>query len=214
MGRIALVGHSRGGEAVAIGALFDTLDHYPEDETLAFDYGFDVRTVVALAPSDAQYLPARERITLNNVNYLTVQGSHDADVLTFGGSNQYARTNIERDSDSIKATLYVHRADHAQFNSSWGRFDIGQGISKKFINTAVLLRPEEQRRIAQTYVSAFLETTLHEQDGYRLLFADAGVGREWLPDTLYRNQYADGTRAQRSPTSKRTTIPPPAPDRA
>jgi hypothetical protein len=48
---------------------------------------------------------------------------------------------------------------------------------------------EEQRRISKTYISAFLEATLHGRHEYLPLFEDWRVGREWLPDTLYVNRY-------------------------
>ena len=36
--RVALIGHSRGGEAVAVAASFNSLARYPDDATLEFDY--------------------------------------------------------------------------------------------------------------------------------------------------------------------------------
>ncbi len=56
--RIALVGHSRGGEAVAHAAAFNRLPFYPDDATLRFDYGYRIRSIVAIAPPDGQYRPA------------------------------------------------------------------------------------------------------------------------------------------------------------
>ena len=57
MDRIALLGHSRGGEAVAHAAAFNRLDRYPDDANFEFDFGFGIRSVVAIAPVDGQYLP-------------------------------------------------------------------------------------------------------------------------------------------------------------
>ena len=37
---IGLVGHSRGGEAVAIAALFNRLPRYPDDATVSFNHKF------------------------------------------------------------------------------------------------------------------------------------------------------------------------------
>ena len=50
MSRIGLIGHSRGGEAVAVAAAFNTLPYYPDDATVGFDYGFDIGAVIAIAP--------------------------------------------------------------------------------------------------------------------------------------------------------------------
>ena len=55
MGRIGLIGHSRGGEAVAVAAAFNTLPYYPDDATVGFDYGFDIGAVIAIAPIMGQY---------------------------------------------------------------------------------------------------------------------------------------------------------------
>ena len=38
MSRITLMGHSRGGEAVAVAAAFNTLSYYPDDATIKFDF--------------------------------------------------------------------------------------------------------------------------------------------------------------------------------
>ena len=43
MGNIVLMGHSRGGEAVANAAAFNRLTHYPDDASLAFDFGYDIK---------------------------------------------------------------------------------------------------------------------------------------------------------------------------
>ena len=55
---IGLVGHSRGGEAVAVAGVFNRLPFYPDDERVAFDYGFGIRGIAAIAPVDGQYKPA------------------------------------------------------------------------------------------------------------------------------------------------------------
>src|SRR5262249_54777002 len=38
MDRIALIGHSRGGEAAAVANAFNKLGHFPDDATLPFDF--------------------------------------------------------------------------------------------------------------------------------------------------------------------------------
>jgi hypothetical protein len=54
-----------------------------------------------------------------------------------------------------------------------------------------LLNPEDQRRIAKIYLSAFLEATLHGRREYVPLFRDYRSIRTWLPDTLYISRYQD-----------------------
>ncbi len=56
--RIALVGHSRGGEAAAHAAAFNRLPFNPDDARAKFNYGYKIRSVVAIAPAEGQYRPA------------------------------------------------------------------------------------------------------------------------------------------------------------
>lgn len=188
---IALIGHSRGGEAVAIAAAFNRLDRFPDDATLDFDYGYAIRSLVAIAPSDAQYMPVDEKIALRNINYLALQGSLDADVVSFAGLNQFQRIGFSPDQPWFKAAQYIYGANHGQWNSLWDRTDVGEGLAARFIDTAAIMPAEDQRKAAQVMVSAFLEDTLHGQAGYRPLFRDARYGSAWLPDTVYLSQYGD-----------------------
>ena len=189
---IALMGHSRGGEAVATAALFNRLQFDPEDATIAFkDYGFHIKTLVAIAPADGQYKPTGAPRVIENVNYLTLQGANDGDVSSFMGSWQFDRVKLT-EAPWFKAEIYAYRANHGQFNTVWGRSDAGEPLGR-YLNTKPLLPPEEQRRISKTYVTAFLEATLKGKREYLPLFRDYRVGRAWLPQTLFANRYLDGT---------------------
>lgn len=187
--RVALIGHSRGGEAVAIAAAFNRLPAYPDDASVPFDYGFGIRSVIAIAPVDGQYRPASRGTPLENVNYFSIQGSHDADMRSFHGALQYERVRFTDGEPWFKALLYVYGANHGQFNSRWARYDYGE-IAARLLNVRNLIPAEEQAQIARVYFSAFLEATLHGQDGYRALFENHLAGRDWLPDTIYLNRYA------------------------
>ncbi len=189
--RIGLIGHSRGGEAVAVAAVFNRLPRYPDDARVRFDYGFDIRAVVAIAPVDGQYKPAGTGARLESVSYFVLHGSHDADMASFHGSRVYHRVKLG-DGDHFKAGLYVHRANHGQFNSSWGRGD-AWALSNTFLNLRPLLSQADQQQIAKVYVSAFLEATLHDQAGYRPLFRDHRVAPSWLPDVVMLHQYEDSS---------------------
>ena len=192
--KIALMGHSRGGEAAATAALFNKLSYYPDDATIKFPpYGFNIRSVVAIAPADGQYKPSGTWRTIENVNYLVLQGGHDADVSSFLGSRQFDRVRFTVPGPWFKSELFIYRANHGQFNTVWGRYDSGDGPARWFLNTKPLLPPEDQRRIASVYISAFLEATLHERREYLPLFRDVRAGRDWLPDTLCVNRYEDAT---------------------
>lgn len=188
--RIALVGHSRGGEAVATAALFNRLSHYPDDASIQFDYHFPIRSLVAVAPVDGQYKPAGQWRALENVSYLTIQGANDADVSSFEGSRQWERVAFNDGGDWFKAELYIYRANHGQFNTVWGRSDAGYPLGW-VLNLKPLLGGEDQRRIGRIYISAFLDATLHERREYLPLFRDYRTIRSWLPETFYMNRYQD-----------------------
>jgi dienelactone hydrolase len=70
MHKIALMGHSRGGEAIAHAATFNRLKYYPDDAKVKLDFNFDIKSLVAIAPVDGQYKPASVFEPLENVNYL------------------------------------------------------------------------------------------------------------------------------------------------
>jgi dienelactone hydrolase len=190
LANIALAGHSRGGEAAATAALFNTLAYYPDDASIRFHYGYKIKSVIAIAPADGQYKPAEQDRVIKDVNYFTLQGAYDADVSTFAGSRQWDRVQLTGAVPAFKSELYIYRANHGQFNTVWGRTD-SSAPDNWLLNLRPLLTGDQQRQIAKVYISAFLEATLHKRESYVDLFRDYRRGRAWLPDTLYVNRYAD-----------------------
>jgi dienelactone hydrolase len=189
---VALMGHSRGGEAAATAALFNKLAYAPEDANIRFHYGFPIKSIVAIAPADGQYKPAGQWRYIENVSYLTLQGANDADVSSFDGSRQWDHVRYTENGPWFKAEIYAYGANHGQFNTSWGRSDFPAPLSW-LLNLKPLMRGEDQRRISKTYISAFLEATLHNRREYLPLFRDYRTGRNWLPDTFYISRYQDAT---------------------
>jgi dienelactone hydrolase len=187
---VALMGHSRGGEAVATAALFNTLSYDPEDANIRFDYHYPIKALVAIAPVDGQYKPAGGYRFIKDVSYFTMQGANDSDVSSFNGSRQWDHVQYTGGSDFFKAELYIYGANHGQFNTRWGRSDVGHLLAW-FLNTKPLLDPAAQREIAKTYISGFLEVTLRGRDEYRPMFRDYRTAREWLPKTYYMSRYQD-----------------------
>ncbi|HYL63859.1 MAG TPA: hypothetical protein VE077_14665 [Candidatus Methylomirabilis sp.] len=192
MTRIALMGHSRGGEAAATAAAFNHMKYFPEDANIKFDYDFSIKAVVAIAPADGQYKPAGQPRWIEDVSYLTLQGAQDADVSDFDGSRQWDHVRFTKPGPWFKAEIYAYRANHGQFNTVWGNTDAGEPLSR-LLNLKPLLPGDEQRRISKTYISAFLEATLKDHREYLPLFEDWRVARDWLPDTLYFNRYQDAS---------------------
>ena len=188
LNQIAVGGHSRGGEAAAIAAAFNRLPYYPENSAVRLNDHFNIQAVVAIAPIDGQYSPGGRGARLENINYLVIHGSHDADVNSFDGLNQYERARFS-EGNHFKAALYIYRANHGQFNSAWGSRDHLDFLGG-LINRADLLSEAQQQQIAKVYITAFLEASLRGQEDYRPLFQDArAAGPGWLPDTIYINRY-------------------------
>ncbi len=208
---IALIGHSRGGEAIAHAAAFNKLDHFPDDANVRFHFHFSIKSLIAIAPIDGQYQPADQPVPVENVNYLVLHGSHDGDVSFFAGFRPYRRVKFTDGRYWMKSALYVYRANHGQFNTVWGSYDMGPPLDH-FLNQKPLLKGEEQRQLAKVYVSAFLEATLHGRREYIPLFRDHRVIAGWLPETIYFSQFEDSnyrvvSNFDNSIDVTRTTVP-------
>ncbi len=188
MERVALIGHSRGGEAVGHAAAFNRLRHYPDDANVTFDFDFGIRSIIAIAPVDGQYLPTGRYVPVENVNYLVFHGSHDGDVTSFHGLRQYHRVRFTDDQPRFKAAVYVYRANHGQWNTVWGSHDNGPR-SGRILDLDVLIDAEDQRKFGNLYISGFLEATLKDDKRYLPMFRDHRVVGGWLPKTMFVTRF-------------------------
>lgn len=193
MNNIALMGHSRGGECVAHAAAFNHLTHYPDDAKRTFDFNFHIKSLVAIAPCDQQYMPTGRPTPLENINYLLLHGGHDGDVSVFMGNTQYQRVKFTQPGPWFKTSLWIYRANHSRFNTAWGLRDSDGILARIFFNLKPILEPEEERKIACVYISAFLDSTLKGKNEYRPMFRDPRLVRDWLPRTVYESRYQDAT---------------------
>ena len=148
MNNIAIMGHSRGGEAVGIAAAFNRLTHYPDDANVKFNFNFDIKSVFAIAPVDGQYKPAGVFTPIENVNYMVIHGSHDGDVSSFNGLRAFQRIKFTDGKPWFKAAWYVYRANHGQWNTVWGNKDNGPR-SGRYLDLRGLITPEEQRQFSK-----------------------------------------------------------------
>jgi len=190
MERIALIGHSRGGQAAVLAAGFDDFFAGERHADIRIGYDFGIDAVIALAPTD---FPVDDRsVPAANVHYLLLQGSNDADVTNYSGDRQFGRVSYDSGLDRffVKASLYIGGANHGQFNDDWERRDVAYPTAW-LLNGNQLLSGEEQRQIAKVYVSAFLDTALRGSDRYLPMFRDYRHALDWLPDTLFISRYAD-----------------------
>ena len=189
--RVALIGHSRGGEAVGIAASFNALARYPDDANQIFDFGFNLRGVIAIAPVDGQYQPRDNGTPIRDVNYFTIHGSMDGDVQSFTGTSQYSRvTFADETRHRFKASLYVTDANHGQFNTTWENLDTGI-FSAWALDLDGIIDGEAQRDIARVYFGAFMEVVLRDRSEYLPMFYDARYAADWLPNTFYISQFAN-----------------------
>ena len=191
--RVALGGHSRGGEMVATAYLFNSLDSYPEDGNIRFDYNFNITSIVAIAPCVDQYMPVSHSVEIEDVNYLLIHGANDQDVSTMMGEKQYNNITFTADSAGsyLKSSVYILGANHGQFNSLWGRYDAGEFILNSYLNTNGFLDEQDQKLIARAYIRVFLDTTLNCDMTYSSLLQDVSGYSSYLPDTVYITNYSD-----------------------
>ena len=187
MNHIMLVGHSRGGEAVSIAAAFNSLSHFPDNGKEQFDFNFGIKGVVSIAPTDYRY---HRKIKMKNINYLSLQGAYDSDEVSFWGMRPYRRLKFTNEQERFKAGVYIHRANHGQFNSSWGRTDFGPP-SSWLLNTQPLIPGEDQREAAKVFISAFALSVLKNDQQYLPIFNNVNTAKDWLPKNYYLTHFQD-----------------------
>lgn len=188
---IALMGHSRGGEAICIANNFNKLNKNPDNGNIRFNYGFNIKGLIAVAPTFGQYEPCDRELKLWNVNYLTIAGTNDCDVTSFEGQMQYDNIGISPNSDKFKTAVYVGYANHGNFNSLWGDFDLQppEGLD---INRKELLNQLSQKRILSIYTYNFLENIFGKSFN-RDLFKYGPYNYKDFPKTTYYSRYKDST---------------------
>jgi chlorophyllase-like protein len=188
--RVALMGHSRGGEAITAAAKLNTMSRAPDNALIKLDFHFGIKALVAIATTDRQYQPGGRPITLDDVSYLALQGSNDGDAESFMGAQQYERVHLHPTTDAFKAAVYIHRASHGQWNQKWGRTDKSPFPRRSYFNSKPVMPVADQERIGKAYITAFLEATLLGKKEYVPLFQDHRAGAAWLPDTIFINRYS------------------------
>ena len=187
--QVLLIGHSRGGEAVSIAASFNELSHFPDDANVSFQFNFGIKGIVSIAPTDYRY---DRKISLTDVNYLSLQGSYDADEVSFWGMRPYRRLSFTEDFNGFKAGVYIHAANHGQFNQSWGRRDFGPPTGW-LLNTKPIMKAKDQEDIAKIFIVAFAEAVLKNNNEYLPLFQDVSTGHNWLPAQYYLTHFSKST---------------------
>ena len=192
LNRVVLIGHSRGGEAVSVASCFNRLPFYPDNANERFSFNFGICGVAAIAPVDGQYWPAGIATPMENVNYFTIHGSMDGDMRSYDGLRQMRRVQFTDSTYHFASGLYVHGANHGQFNQSWGIFDNGYPNSL-LLNRRAIIPVEQQEKVALVYLTAFVLQCMDPGSGYLPLFKDYRSGRDWLPGLVCLNQFHESS---------------------
>jgi hypothetical protein len=200
LSRVMIVGHSRGGEGVGHASFFNGLSSVvpdPGDPPVPLDgsaglgpYGFNLRAVVAIAPTDSQYEPVTGRTTVHD-NYFIIHGSRDGDVWPFSGYPTYDRahpvdlTDPTRDASGFKSLLWLIGGNHNYFNSVWA----GEG--------SPTITRTEQENVAKVYIGAIAQATLLNRPAYLDMMRNhtEAWGNGWIPSGIELvSQYQDQRR--------------------
>ena len=189
MNKIALVGHSRGGEAITAAKVLNTL-HSSSLTTAPDYYKFNISALFSVAPTDKYLLmdtdpktqlryfadPANPHdlsrstpIVLDDIAYATLQGTRDEDLGFFYGQNQYERAQRATlgTPTHIKAAYMVNGANHKHFNSVWAAPCVAGYQSESCADSAFhvrplsgLIRPDQSQQALKVYLTAYLKNVL------------------------------------------------------
>lgn len=190
MENIALAGHSRGGEAIATAQYFNKSDRLVDNGNTELGYDFNIKGLIAISPTVDQYKPANKAVLLNDVNYLLIHGSNDQDVRYVAGEKQYNNIKFSGQTDSFKSSLYVYGANHGQFNTLWGLYDL-PAPNSWYYEVKDFISGEDQRKVLCSFVKTFLDVTLKGDERYKSLFSDYEKYAAALPATAYEQTYDD-----------------------
>jgi hypothetical protein len=188
LSNIGLSGHSRGGEAIVAAELFNTSLHDFSDPE--FNFNFDIEALYAIAPVDGQFDGTPSPITLKGADYYVMHGSHDGDVWTFPGHKMYNRAYpVTENTSNYKGFLWIHGANHGQWNSGWGTCCEGTYTSP----TARISEPN-QMQFAKLYIPAVFLKSLKSIHGYKYFLNDE-VSFSSIPSGIKTvRQYQDPER--------------------
>ncbi|WP_053073794.1 hypothetical protein [Bacillus sp. LL01] len=189
MDHIALIGHSRGGEAISIATMFNELDRFPNNAKISLNFDFSIKSLIGLSPGDGRFKPGDKPVDLKDVNYLTIQGGNDTDHTNYLGMRQFQRVEFSNDFNGFKSSVYINGGNHGQFNSDW---EVDQPSPYWwFMNRKELMEPKVQRDITKLYVASFLDATLKGQEEYRTFFSDKQAVASFIPVDPLRVRYED-----------------------
>jgi hypothetical protein len=194
LNRILIVGHSRGGEAVGHASLFNRLASVGgvllDGSAGLGPYRFGLIAAAAIAPTDRQFVPVSGPTVVPD-SYYVIHGSKDSDVFTFEGYHTYERAhavdlaNPTVSDGKFKAMLWVHKANHNQFNSIWAS-ETAPGVA---------MPRASQEEVAKVHLGALAQALLLDRAEYVDVLRDHAAAVAWDPaGTEFVSQYQDPER--------------------
>ena len=177
LGKVGLIGHSRGGQAAAMAA--DHARWFADDPSLE-GIGEEIRivSVAAIAPTDMLVDRKQGDCKCQLLDDPRLPGRRSAKILR---RSAILRTALDGREDLFKAEIYLEGANHGQFNTTWGRFDLSMP-GGMLLNTRGLMDGEAQREAAASYIAAFMEATLcWPRSEYRRVFSDPDIRQSYVP---------------------------------
>jgi hypothetical protein len=171
--RVALVGHSRGGDAVVRAARMNA------SRPAAMKYG--MRAVCSLAPTDFAFgLPPgpTELTSTDTAFYAVVYGALDGDVAGQGGARAFGGTGFRHYDRARceKAMAFLDGCGHNRFNSVWAADGDESGIPPADRGPGGrLLSAADHAQLLDEYVGGLCRWRLLGDTGPRALYDGTGT---------------------------------------
>lgn len=176
LSRMAIFGHSRGGEAASW--LANTRGLAAPDAAEKFGYG-PVKGLLLLAPAPIFTVPAA-----SSVPQAVILPACDGDVMLQDGQLFYEGARLDPTQEAWALSVWLEQANHNYFNSTLGS-DIFAIVNRADCET--LLTPETQRQFLVDFATTFL-TTIFSDDPQAVDGALAALGMDpaaLAPDSLF-----------------------------
>lgn len=190
MDNIGLIGHSRGGPAVALASVINKHTRYHNNANIKFDFNFSIKGIIQIGPTDSYNPQTEVPLKIENLDYLLLHGGYDQDIYWFVGNRFYNRLSYTDNKYHFKSALYIYRANHGQFNTVWGKIDATTPQSW-FLNIKPIMEEEDQQKVAKIYISAFMEASLKKKKEFIPILKDYRNANKILPKEYYINQFED-----------------------
>ncbi|CAF1106904.1 unnamed protein product [Rotaria sordida] len=194
LSNIGLMGHSVGGETIVIAYMLNKLKYLPDYPTSISlnNYNFGIKALFSISGTDDGYTPLGHSLESHDVTMFGIHGIYDGDLSSFLFQAKLKNLQFTSNSSSynFKASLYVHQANHGQFNTNWGRYDLMPGVNQ-LMNVRPIMTIEHQQHICKMYMAALMNIVLKNQMQYRILFEDYRAGLTYLHHTNYISTFQD-----------------------